>query len=141
MDVVPSFFALEHGAGPVATARTIRDLLKPGGRFYSLVPNAFANRADFIVVDHIHHYSAPSLARLMRTTGFDAVTIDETSHQGSFVVCARKSEPPAVVDDRAAVARAAAEARQTLAYWSRFVGAVGVIEQAVAERPCAIYGA
>lgn len=77
-DLITSFFALEHVADPQVLARTVAGLLKPGGHFYCIVPNVYANTADFVVADHVNHFSAASLRRLMHDAGMQVVSLMPT---------------------------------------------------------------
>lgn len=91
-DLVTSFFALEHVIDPKAMMCKILDLLKPGGFFYCIVPNVYTNIADFVVLDHVNHFSELSLQFLLEEAGFQSITIDTNVHNGAFVIVAQK--PP-----------------------------------------------
>jgi hypothetical protein len=65
-------------------------MLKPGGALYCIVPNVATNVADFIVLDHVNHFSAPSLSHLLSGAGLVVESIDDTVHRGAFVVVARR---------------------------------------------------
>ena len=90
-DVVTSFFSLEHITEPAAIVRQIAGLLKPGGVFYGIVPNVFTNTADFLVIDHVNHFTESSLDYLLRSAGFSSATIDAVAHRGALVFSATKS--------------------------------------------------
>jgi SAM-dependent methyltransferase len=92
VDAVLSFYALEHVADLTGVLAAVRALLKPGGIFYFIVPNAYANIADFVVADHINHFSIPSLKQMLAGAGFEAHEVDEHAHDAAFVVTARRSE-------------------------------------------------
>jgi 2-polyprenyl-3-methyl-5-hydroxy-6-metoxy-1,4-benzoquinol methylase len=95
-DVVTSFFSMEHMVQPEASVLKMAGMLKPGGALYCIVPNVATNVADFIVLDHVNHFSAPSLAYLLSGAGLVVESIDDTAHRGAFVVVARsvnKAEP------------------------------------------------
>ena len=89
-DVVTSFFSMEHMVQPEASVRKMASMLKPGGALYCIVPNVATNVADFIVLDHVNHFSAPSLAYLLSGSGLVVESIDDTAHRGAFVVVARR---------------------------------------------------
>jgi 2-polyprenyl-3-methyl-5-hydroxy-6-metoxy-1,4-benzoquinol methylase len=89
-DVVTSFFSMEHMVQPEVSVRKMAAMLKPGGALYCIVPNVATNVADFIVLDHVNHFSAPSLMYLLRGVGLVVESIDETAHRGAFVVVARR---------------------------------------------------
>lgn len=89
-DVVTSFFSMEHMVQPLASVRKMAAMLKPGGALYCIVPNVAANVADFIVLDHVNHFSVPSLQHLLQGAGLVVESIDDTVHRGAFVVVARR---------------------------------------------------
>lgn len=89
-DLATSFFALEHVAKPEEMLMTIERLLKPGGVFYGIIPNTYTNIADFVVIDHINHFSKSSLEFLLKNTGFESIDIDTESHKGAFIITANK---------------------------------------------------
>ena len=89
MDLVLSFYALEHIPNLKDILAAISVLLRDGGYFYFLVPNVYDNAADFIVADHVNHFSRNSLRVMLHQTGFVAIAIDEKAHPATFVVCAR----------------------------------------------------
>src|SRR6187399_816221 len=70
IDIVLSFYALEHVRDPRDFLRTVRRVLKPGGTFYFVVPDTYANVADFVVADHINHFSESSLRTMLELAGF-----------------------------------------------------------------------
>ncbi len=90
-DVVTSFFSLEHVVEPIEMMRRIHALLKQEGSFYCIVPNTFTNTADFVVADHVNHFSVLSMTALLARTGFEVVEIDSDVHYGAFVIVAKKA--------------------------------------------------
>lgn len=91
LDAVLSFYALEHVKDLGRFLRDTHALLKPGGTFYFIVPNVYANVADFVVADHINHFSRPSLRVMLSRAGFEPADVDAESHDAAFVVTARKT--------------------------------------------------
>lgn len=142
-DVVTSFYSLEHASDPLAELRSIRALLRDGGIAFVIVPDAEANPADFVVVDHAHHYSEPSLRAFLGLAGLRVVEIDRTIHPGAFVALATPAGAGEVPQgpDASAVARANASFRALAAYWERAADAVRTLERGAAGHPRAIYGA
>ena len=90
-DVVTSFFSMEHMVRPEESIRTMAAMLKPGGALYCIVPNVDTNIADFIVLDHVNHFSSPSLHHLLKSAGLEVESIDGAAHRGAFVVVARRT--------------------------------------------------
>ena len=92
MDVVCSFYVLEHVADPVEVVTHMASLLRPGGTLYFLVPNLLANTADMIVADHLQHFSESSLLRLMSRVGLETLAIDSQSHDAAHIAIARRTQ-------------------------------------------------
>ncbi len=88
-DLVTSFYALEHMAHPHEALTAISKMLKPDGIMYGVVPNVVTNPADFIVADHVNHFTVSSLRRLMEQCGFRVCSIDDTVHEGAFIFIAQ----------------------------------------------------
>ena len=141
IDVVLSFYALEHVRDPQDFLRTVRRLLKPGGTFYFIVPDTYANVADFVVADHINHFSEPSLRTMLALAGFEAVEVDAKSHDAAFVVVARKLAAPATPKP-IGVETLRSQVAGMATFWG---GAAQRIRAFAAALPptarCAIYGA
>ena len=136
-DLITSFYAFEHMARPSEVLGNIHGLLKPGGLFYGVVPNVFTNTADFIVADHVNHFTEGSLARLLQQSGFEVREVDAVSHDGAFVFFGTK------VERRARVAPAAADPRveELARYWSSIGRRVREFEAMNGlTRRAAIYG-
>lgn len=143
-DAVTSFFSLEHMAQPQDALRKIASVLKAGGTFYGIVPNVLANTADLIVVDHVNHFTPPSLAWLLRANGFSVVEISDSAHRGALVFMARKLDQRADVQApaHAEVHAIAQSARRIADFWQHAGFRVQAFEQTLApDAPVALYGA
>lgn len=143
-DVVSSFFSLEHIPDLTTALRTIRSLLREGRRLYAIVPNTFTNTADFLVADHVNHFTRTSLQALLATHGFDLLDLDERSHRGAFVVTAMRTE----VADRAPfaiepqpLADTIAAANHLARFWQHAANHLGDFESRHQGAPAVIYGA
>ncbi|MDH2431284.1 methyltransferase domain-containing protein [Pokkaliibacter sp. MBI-7] len=139
-DVVTSFFALEHIGELSDTLTTIWQLLDVGGVFYGIVPDTFGNVADFVVVDHVNHFTAPSLQFLLSGSGFTDIEIDAQAHRGALVFTATKTQKvqSPVLAERGDVHERALALGQ---YWQSIDRCIA---QAVAQQgdgEVAIYGA
>lgn len=141
-DLITSFFALEHVADPQALARTVASLLKPGGYFYCIVPNVYANTADFVVADHINHFSAASLLRLMHDAGMQVVSLDAHAHSSAWVlVAARQAPAHPTLPTPHEYATLENQVHAMATYWSSFADRVTAFEAAHSqETVVAIYG-
>ncbi|AYF85880.1 methyltransferase domain-containing protein [Pseudomonas sp. DY-1] len=143
-DLVTSFFALEHIVQPLQALQRIRALVRPGGYFYCVVPNVATNIADFIVVDHVNHFTESSLACLLQRAGFEVDSIDAGVHRGAFVVLARRplgalAEP---VADTLEVARQLVSLESMAAFWQEAADkVVSYMDDLPEDARCAVYGA
>lgn len=93
-DVVTSYFSFEHIPDPRYSAKQVASLLNDDGVFFAIVPDTFGNVADFVVVDHVNHFTASSMIRLLRDAGFRSIDVDHDSHRGALVIVARKQGTP-----------------------------------------------
>lgn len=143
MDVVLSFYALEHVPSLAQALENVKRLLKIGGVFYFIVPNMYHNIADFVVADHVNHFSASSLIYLLQRNGFGEIEVDEQAHDAAFVVKAR------FIENASRVRVPGAEALDDLhdqaariaQYWSAFASKIEEYEELVGDGVVAIYGA
>lgn len=145
-DVVTSFFALEHIPRPLETVRKVAALLKEGGLFYAVVPDTFGNVADFVVIDHVNHFTVPSVHALLRQCGLESVAVDREAHRGALVIVARK---PARASAGASSPRGDMtsglndvqnESNRLAQFWSTIDDRIQDAEQRHAGRDVAIYG-
>lgn len=145
-DVVTSFFALEHIPQPLETVRKVAALLKEGGLFYAIVPDTFGNVADFIVIDHVNHFTAPSVRMLLSQAGFDDISVDSEAHRGALVIVARKAAKGLTTEAAGApsvapeLRAARVESTQLAAFWSALDERIQNAERQHAGRELAIYG-
>lgn len=142
MDVVLSFYALEHTPQLAKILGDVRKLLVDGGFFYFIVPDMYQNAVDFVTADHVNHFSEQSLWRLMADSGFTDIEIDATSHASAYIVSARraaqgseKPEPPVFSDK-------APEVRALAGFWGNLKRRITEFDAAVSpDLPLVIYGA
>ncbi len=93
VDVVCSFFVLEHDVDPVGSLRYMRSLLRLGGLIYLVVPNFESNPADLACADHVQHFHPERFAALVREEGFSVRQVDTTSAVGTTIVVAEAITP------------------------------------------------
>jgi 2-polyprenyl-3-methyl-5-hydroxy-6-metoxy-1,4-benzoquinol methylase len=142
-DVVTSFFAFEHTPDPIKELRNINNLLKDGGCFYCIVPNVFENTGDFIVADHVHHYSDVSLRYLFAKVGFETIEIDVSSHFGAYIAIGKKvsQESLDLKINSTDLANVVNAAKKTANYWNTLQDKICQFEKSVSGQKSAIYGA
>lgn len=145
MDVVTSFFSLEHVASPTAMLSNIRSLLKTDGLLYCIVPDVLQNIADFVVVDHVNHFTRSSISRLFADSGFDVQDINTDDHASAMIVIARRSKEEinrggaSVSSDELLAIRA--KALEMANYWEGLARQIQVFEAKLAKSSeVAIYG-
>ena len=141
-DVVTSFFALEHIADPKAMLSTIAKLLKRRGILYCVLPNVYTNTADFVVMDHVNHFSSASLKFLLENSGFEVLDIDDRIHFGAWVVVAKQRDSRReFTSDKNEVAAVKGKSDEMTQYWSTISSKVGQFERDHADcTRAAIYG-
>jgi SAM-dependent methyltransferase len=145
VDVVLSFYALEHVADPGVALAAVHALLRPGGTFYFIVPNVYANIADFVVADHVNHFSDASLRALLARSGFRTVSVDDNAHDAAWVVVAERV--PGNPDPHPPVKTAGIDAARSLCvemgrFWADAAQRVRAFEAGCSgDASLAIYGA
>lgn len=145
-DLVTSWFVLEHVSNLNAALSDVLRALKSGGTYLLTVPNVFANTADFVVVDHVNHFSAASIRTLLQQAGFVNVQIDTEAYNAAFVVTAVKPEsaergvPHSPSSQQINETKAAISS--TAEFWQSITDRIRRQEAEIpAEEPIAIYGA
>jgi cyclopropane fatty-acyl-phospholipid synthase-like methyltransferase len=140
-DAVLSFFALEHTSSPREFVANLARLIRPGGYLHLLVPNVYQNSGDFVVVDHVNHFSAASLRYLFSNTGFDSIAVDDQAHDAAFVVTARRApDARTEVPDSREIERLRQLVGEAARFWSALSERVRAFETGSGGRPAAIYG-
>lgn len=140
-DAVLAFFVLEHVADPRDMIAVNASLLRPGGQLYLIVPNAYGNVVDFVVADHVNHFSAPSLRALLGAGGLADIEVDDKAHRAAFVVRATKGPGAVPASGAGAVGELRAQAQQMARHWREYGERVRALEAShPAEAPVAIYG-
>lgn len=143
-DVVFTLFSLEHITNPKEIVANIASLLKPGGILYSIVPNPHGIYiADYLVADHVNHFSESSLRYLLTRNGFEVVEIDSHSHDVAYTIVGKKtdnSEPH--VSSPAELAALKKKVEETSNLWMTAALRIRSFERDHGhQRASAIYGA
>jgi SAM-dependent methyltransferase len=139
-DLVTSFYSLEHVAAPREAIETIARLLAPKGRLYIVVPDTYQNTGDFVVVDHVNHFSRWSLERLLTDAGLIVLEIDEAAHQSAIVAIAEKPVARSAVHSTKPPAELAGRVATMAEFWQGFGERVRAQERLRGDWPSAIYG-
>ena len=87
-DLITMFFVAEHLIDPAETLGRVASLLAPTGLLYLTVPNVVTNTIDAFLVDHLSHFSAPSLTTLLQRCGLRPVLVSEHHQLGQITLMA-----------------------------------------------------
>ncbi len=136
-DLVTSFFALEHITNPSETVKRVAALLADRGIFYGIVPDTFGNVADWVVIDHVNHFTRPSLHRLLHDAGFRHITIEDQVHRGALVFSATRCGEPTPAP---AVEESAVMSDRVAEYWRSMNHRIRECEDDLDGQPAAVYG-
>lgn len=90
-DVITCFHVFEHMYEPRAVLEKVADWLKPGGLFYTMVPNIDSAGAKIFqsywyaleLPRHLFHFSPVSLGKICGSVGLEAVSV--TTHREVFI--------------------------------------------------------
>lgn len=141
MDYVVSFYVLEHVASLGEIMGSIREVLKEDGTFYFIIPNTYENIADFVVADHVNHFSSQSLIKMMENFGFADISIDETTHDSAFIVSGNKCTNISTSNSPLDITNLKKEAEDIATYWQNIADKIKSFEETTESKSVAIYGA
>jgi 2-polyprenyl-3-methyl-5-hydroxy-6-metoxy-1,4-benzoquinol methylase len=74
-DLITVIHALEHFPDPCTSLRQLRSRLQRGGALFVQVPNAAANPFDYVVADHLCHFSPRTIEVLLQRAGFRRIKV------------------------------------------------------------------
>jgi SAM-dependent methyltransferase len=141
-DLVTAFFVLEHVVQPVEVLARLAGLLAPGGRLYFLVPDVWTNPADFVVADHVSHFTEPSLRALLERAGLRLLHLDDGAHEGAWIVTAGALDPGDVPEAPRSVPVLAPRVEALAGRWRDASSTIRAFEaRRGGAGPAAIYGA
>lgn len=139
-DAVTSYFAIEHVADPMAFLAQIRALLQPGGQLLLALPDVHGNPGDMIVVDHLNHFTNPSIRYALEASGFTVDAVNVSDFPGAFFIKATACEG-SLAEPVAGVAEAMERNAEICHFWERAHGLIAQAGERMAGQRCAIYGA
>jgi SAM-dependent methyltransferase len=145
MDVVMSYFVLEHVSDIHGVIQHMKRLLKPTGVLYAIVPNCLVNIADLVVVDHVNHFTIPSLLKTLALNDLTLVSLDTQAYEGGLVLIASQSEALADVSGFPSVAESNQQIEKLADYWCSLSSRIASFEASrsttsLHHEPVAIYG-
>jgi SAM-dependent methyltransferase len=138
IDVVCSFFVLEHDSDPLGALAYQRSLLANDGVLFAMVPNYETNLGDLGCADHTHHFSPTSLRRLFARVGLEVVELDDASAVGAMAVLARRSKPTRLAAEPRLTPDPDAATAPFLDYLGRLDAMLGALRP---KEPVYLYGA
>jgi SAM-dependent methyltransferase len=136
-DAVLCFFALEHVEKPNDIYADLARLLAPGGKILFVVPNPLANVGDFVVLEHVNHYTQSSIARLAENASLRIVDYSDQLFPGAHVVVASREGEQVT---RVSTSAEEIDRMKAAALFMRELQ-MRVIEKAKDGKPAVIYGA
>jgi len=126
---------------PKAVLNKVSGLLKTGGIFYGIIPNVYANWADFLVIDHVNHFSHSSLKYFLSAGGLSVAEIDDTMHESAFVFVAKKIKNNEIIKPkRNDLSKVAKDVYIISNFWSSMAERIRRFEDTVPNKRVAIYG-
>jgi SAM-dependent methyltransferase len=141
MDYVVSFYVLEHVSSLGEIMVNIREVLKENGTFYFIIPNTYENIADFVVADHVNHFSNQSLMKMMMNFGFSDISIDSFTHDSAFIVIGHKCTNMPTSSSPIDLKNLKKEAEDIANYWQNIADKIKFFEINTESKRVAIYGA
>ena len=138
-DIITAHFVLEHVADPVTILKSLRECLAPGGRLFFTVPDPLANPGDLLVIDHLNHFTGPSIAAALAAAGLVETPVISDGFRGAHVIVATATDTTANPGDPGGIDACAASVREALGSWERILD--GIARAGVDGRRVAIYGA
>jgi 2-polyprenyl-3-methyl-5-hydroxy-6-metoxy-1,4-benzoquinol methylase len=130
--------ALEHFPDPLPVLQSLSGKIAPGGRLFVEVPNAEANPFDYVIADHMTHFSPATLAVLLERAGFEVEVLatDWVAKELSLVARLRGSGETAAAPANGGDTRPGVMARiewlSGLLQWAREAGSE--------DRPLGLFG-
>jgi len=94
-DLVTMVHAVEHFPEPLSALRDLRFKIAPGGRLFIEVPNAGANPFEYLIADHMVHFTQCTLEALARGAGFSVECLATDWVSKELSLTARPSEASA----------------------------------------------
>jgi len=129
-DLVTMVHALEHFPEPLATMRDLGSKIAPGGRLFVEVPNAEANPFDYLIADHMMHFTPASLSAMAARAGFNIDCLATNWVTKELSLTARPSTGPLPAPDQQAKSEVANDVRTQVGWLCRVVVAAS---EALAE--------
>jgi SAM-dependent methyltransferase len=112
---VSMIHSLEHFVEPLATLRSLHDIVEPDGNLFVEVCNVEENPFDLLVADHLTHFAPHTLAHAAARAGFDVLRVETAWVKKELSMLARRASPAGEMvepaDGRGVLATMAANVR------------------------------
>jgi len=122
-DLVTMVHALEHFPEPLRTLRDLRGKIAPGGRLFVEVPNAEANPFDYVIADHMMHFSPSSLSMLAALAGFAVDCLSTTWVAKELSMAAQPGKDSAVANEKTSKSKTVDRVCAQIEWLQRFLNA------------------
>lgn len=103
-DLICCFMTLEHVSDPALIAKSVLNLLKPGGVFVtvthnhrSLVNRVLGKRSPIVDIEHLQLFSNQSIHQLFHRAGFEAIEVKSFTNRYTLRYWLRLSPIPSVL--------------------------------------------
>lgn len=139
-DLVTTYFVLEHVAEPTTHLSELRKLLKPSGKLFVIVPDPLTNTGDVLILDHVNHFTRPSLIMACALAGLRVTGVDDAGFTGGLAIAAiPEVDPPlpASLDVESAIA----DLKAACSHWHTMRERLLAKLEGVSDRPLALHGA
>ena len=97
-DLVTMVHALEHFPDPLIALRDLQGKIVDGGRLFVEVPNAAANAFDYLIADHMMHFTRYSLAKLAENAGLAVDCLSTAWVRKELSMVGRSGEAGTVIE-------------------------------------------
>jgi 2-polyprenyl-3-methyl-5-hydroxy-6-metoxy-1,4-benzoquinol methylase len=145
-EVISLFDVLEHVRDPVSVLRNATKLLKEGGYLYIQVPEIFEGHMDWLIADHLSHFSFDTIQRLAGICGLKVRSVVDHYSVGGLQMLCQKSK---MISEDIMKKRLVnvyeinkATIKSHIRYWERYASKVHDVLREAAEmrKPFAVFG-
>lgn len=145
-NIISLFDVLEHVKDPISVLKSAKKLLKEGGYIYIQVPEIYEGLMDWLIVDHLSHFSLETIQWLAGVCGLKVRSVVDHYSVGGLQMLCQKSDrvPEEIVGQRLSNFYGTNKAIMTahLIYWNRYGSTIKQLLREAEERknPLAVFG-
>lgn len=137
-DAITMVHSLEHFPGPAVALADLHGKISPAGRLFVEVPDTASNPLEYLVADHVVHFTASTLASLAARSGFAVESISTSWVSKELSMTADAGEGTVAPAPSADPTAAINHVRNDLAWLERFIDAAR--QAAAGARTFGIFG-